>query len=121
MQGKYSTLPASELGADAVIQAFDPGMQGGRAIAELLLGRIEPSGRLPLSVPRHAGQLPVHRSQVRGLHGRLRRGPQLRDGVLLGTDNPESRCHVPGRTDCPGSTVKTVDHRASAAPQLWGG
>ncbi|WP_443080458.1 glycoside hydrolase family 3 C-terminal domain-containing protein [Streptomyces sp. SP18BB07] len=93
MQGKYSTLPASELGEDAVIQAFNPGMQGGRAIAELLLGRIEPSGRLPLSVPRPAGQLPLYRSQVRGLHGPLRRGPRLRAGALLGTDSPESR-HV---------------------------
>ncbi|MFF0014728.1 glycoside hydrolase family 3 C-terminal domain-containing protein [Streptomyces sp. NPDC005374] len=51
LQGRPSTLPASEHGADAIVQAFTPGMRGGRAIAELLLGRIEPSGRLPLSIP----------------------------------------------------------------------
>ncbi|MFI1035493.1 glycoside hydrolase family 3 N-terminal domain-containing protein [Streptomyces sp. NPDC020951] len=69
IQGKPSTLPASALAADAIVQAFNPGMQGGRAIAELLLGHIEPSGRLPISVPRHAGQLPVYYNQVRGQHG----------------------------------------------------
>ncbi|MFF4056182.1 glycoside hydrolase family 3 C-terminal domain-containing protein [Streptomyces sp. NPDC001668] len=69
-QGKLSTLPASELCADAIERTFAPRMQGGRAIAELLLGRIEPSGRLPLSVPRPAGQLPVYDGQVRGHHVR---------------------------------------------------
>ena len=44
-------------------------MQGGRAIAELILGLIEPTGRLPISFPRHAGQLPVYYNQVRGQHG----------------------------------------------------
>ena len=44
-------------------------MRGGRAIAELVLGLIEPSGRLPISVPRHVGQQPVFYNQVRGQHG----------------------------------------------------
>jgi beta-glucosidase len=55
--------------AAAIIEAFDPGMQGGRAIAELLTGVIGPSGRLPISLPRHAGQLPVNYNSVRGQHG----------------------------------------------------
>ncbi len=45
-QSKPSTLPESALNAAALIEAFNPGMRGGRAIAELLLGLIEPSGRL---------------------------------------------------------------------------
>nr|BFE61377.1 glycoside hydrolase family 3 N-terminal domain-containing protein [Dactylosporangium thailandense] len=69
VQGKPSTLPASAERAAAVIAAFNPGMQGGRAIAELLLGEIEPSGRLPISFARHAGQLPVYYNQLRGQHG----------------------------------------------------
>jgi beta-glucosidase len=69
ISGKPLVLPDSALRADALIQAFSPGMQGGRAIAELLLGQIEPSGRLPISVPRHAGQLPVFYNTVRGQHG----------------------------------------------------
>ena len=44
-------------------------MRGGRAVAELVLGHIEPTGRLPLSVPRHVGQQPTYYNQVRGQHG----------------------------------------------------
>ena len=69
IHSKPSTLPASVMEASAIIEAFNPGMQGGRAIAELVLGLIEPSGRLPITVPRHAGQLPVFYNQIRGQHG----------------------------------------------------
>jgi beta-glucosidase len=62
-------LPPAALEASALIEAFNPGMQGGRAIAELVLGLVEPRGRLPISVPRHVGQLPVFYNQVRGQHG----------------------------------------------------
>ena len=64
VQSKPSTLPASALGA-AIIEAFNPGMRGGRAVAELIFGHIEPSGRLPLSFARHVGQQPVYYNQVR--------------------------------------------------------
>jgi beta-glucosidase len=69
INSKPSVLPPSALGAAAIIQAFNPGMRGGRAIAELVLGLIEPSGRMPLSVPRHVGQQPVYYNQIRGQHG----------------------------------------------------
>ena len=69
IQSKPSALPASLLNAAAVIEAFNPGMQGGRAIAELVLGLIEPVGRLPISFARHVGQLPVYYNQIRGQHG----------------------------------------------------
>ena len=44
----------------AVVEAWLPGEQGGRAVAEVLFGDVNPSGRLPVTVPRHAGQLPVY-------------------------------------------------------------
>jgi beta-glucosidase len=44
--------------AAAILMAFYPGEQGGAAIARLLLGRANPSGKLPFTVPRDAGQLP---------------------------------------------------------------
>ncbi|WUV94369.1 glycoside hydrolase family 3 C-terminal domain-containing protein [Streptomyces canus] len=69
LQSKPSTLPDSVLNAAALIEAFNPGMRGGRAIAELLLGLTEPSGRLPVSFARHVGQQPVFYNQVRGQHG----------------------------------------------------
>jgi beta-glucosidase len=69
IQSKPSVLPESVLRAAAIIEAFNPGMAGGTAIAELVLGLIEPTGRLPISFPRHAGQLPVYYNQLRGQHG----------------------------------------------------
>ncbi|MEU8813003.1 glycoside hydrolase family 3 N-terminal domain-containing protein [Actinoplanes sp. NPDC048796] len=69
VQSKPSVLPESALDAAAIIQAFNPGMRGGRAVAELVLGLIEPSGRLPLSVARHVGQQPVYYNTIRGQHG----------------------------------------------------
>jgi beta-glucosidase len=69
LNSKPCVLPESALNAAAIIQAFNPGMRGGQAIAELVLGLIEPSGRMPLSVPRHVGQQPVYYNQIRGQHG----------------------------------------------------
>jgi beta-glucosidase len=69
LNGKPAALPPSVLDAAAIVQAFNPGMRGGRALAELLLGHIEPSGRMPLSAARHVGQQPVYYNQLRGQHG----------------------------------------------------
>ena len=43
----------------AIVEAWLPGELGGRAIAEVLFGDCNPSGKLPVTVPRHAGQLPA--------------------------------------------------------------
>ncbi|MBA3906167.1 MAG: glycoside hydrolase family 3 C-terminal domain-containing protein [Pseudonocardiales bacterium] len=69
ISSKPLVLPPSALDAAAIIYAFNPGMRGGRAIAELALGLIEPSGRLPISFARHAGQQPTYYNQIRGQHG----------------------------------------------------
>ena len=69
LASKPLVLPQSAAHAAAVIWAANPGMQGGRAIAELLAGRIEPSGRLPISFARHVGQQPTYYNQIRGQHG----------------------------------------------------
>ena len=69
LDSKPCVLPPSALGAAAIVQAFNPGMRGGQAVAELVLGLIEPTGRMPLSVPRHVGQQPVNYNQIRGQHG----------------------------------------------------
>ncbi|MFT3834338.1 MAG: glycoside hydrolase family 3 N-terminal domain-containing protein [Micropruina sp.] len=69
MASKPLVLPPSALDAAALVWVAIPGMQGGRAIAELLLGQIEPSGRLPISFARHVGQQPSYYNQVRGQHG----------------------------------------------------
>lgn len=82
MSSKPQVLPASVIGANGVVVdesaadgvaallwAPSPGMRGGRAIAEIVLGVTDPSGRLPITFPRHAGQLPVYYNQIRGQHG----------------------------------------------------
>ncbi|KAI1490159.1 glycoside hydrolase family 3 protein [Biscogniauxia mediterranea] len=44
----------------AVLSAFFPGQSGGQAIADVLFGTASPGGRMPVTVPRHVGQLPVY-------------------------------------------------------------
>ncbi|KAI0542187.1 glycoside hydrolase family 3 protein [Xylaria digitata] len=44
----------------AVLSAFFPGQAGGQAIADVLFGKANPGGRMPVSVPRHVGQLPIY-------------------------------------------------------------
>ena len=46
--------------ANALLTAYYPGEQGGTAIADVIFGDYNPAGRLPVSVPRHVGQLPVY-------------------------------------------------------------
>lgn len=42
---------------DALVQAWEPGMYGGQAIAEILYGKVNPSAKLPVTIPRSVGQI----------------------------------------------------------------
>lgn len=44
----------------AILDAWYPGQEGGHAVADVLFGDYNPAGRLPISVPKHVGQLPVY-------------------------------------------------------------
>ncbi|MGK3944616.1 glycoside hydrolase family 3 N-terminal domain-containing protein [Streptomyces caeruleatus] len=57
VQGRPHVVPDT---GSALLTAWYPGPWGGEAIAEVLLGLAEPTGRLPVSVPRSAAQLPVY-------------------------------------------------------------
>ncbi|MGW4921597.1 glycoside hydrolase family 3 N-terminal domain-containing protein [Streptomyces parvulus] len=59
VQGRPHALPEFEAPVRAVLSAWYPGPRGGRAVAQVLFGDAEPRGRLPVSVPRSAAQLPV--------------------------------------------------------------
>jgi beta-glucosidase len=72
LAGKPYALGAAAEESAAVVYAFLAGQLGAQAVAEVLTGAVNPSGRLPVGVPRHSGGLPAtylspklgHRSQV---------------------------------------------------------
>jgi beta-glucosidase len=61
--GRPLVLPWLAEKADALIAAWFPGSQAGNAIADVLNGRVSPSGRTPMSWPRAIGQVPIHFGQ----------------------------------------------------------
>jgi beta-glucosidase len=69
VNSKPLVLPPSVKRAGAILEGFNPGMEGGRAVAEAVLGQLNPSGKLTISFPVHVGQQPVFYNQVRGQHG----------------------------------------------------
>jgi beta-glucosidase len=64
--------------ADALLECWYAGEQGGHAIADILFGRASPGGKLPVTIPRSVGQLPVF----------YRRKPSARRGYLFDTTEP---------------------------------
>jgi beta-glucosidase len=58
----------------AILEAWLPGEKGGQTVAETLFGEINPSGKLAVTVPRHAGQLPVYYNYKKSKRHWLRQG-----------------------------------------------
>jgi len=44
----------------ALVEAWEPGERGGTAVADVLFGDYNPSGRLPITIPRSSAQLPAY-------------------------------------------------------------
>lgn len=57
--GRPYAIPELAERANAILQAWIPGEEGGMAIAEALFGEINPGGKLPITFPRSVGQVPV--------------------------------------------------------------
>jgi beta-glucosidase-like glycosyl hydrolase len=66
VQGRAYTLPEVVKNAAAIVVSPYGGPFGPNAVAEVLFGAINPSGKLPYSIPRHTGQIPVYHHQKAG-------------------------------------------------------
>ena len=60
IQGRPLNMNWVHENAEALLTAWYPGEEGGAAIADVLFGNYNPSGRLPISIPRSVGQIPVY-------------------------------------------------------------
>ena len=80
---KPLAIPEIADGAEALLVAFRPGQATGDAVAAVLCGDAEPLGRLPITFPRHVGQLPVAYDFHPASHGKV-----YVDDATLGYDRP---------------------------------
>lgn len=69
--------------AKAILMAWYPGQEGGQAIAEILTGKISPSGKLPISIERKWEDNPVHGSYYENLKAEIKR-VDYSEGVFVG-------------------------------------
>ena len=92
-QGRAYVLPESLRAARAVVVASYGGPAGPAAVAEVLFGVVNPSGKLPYSIPAHPGQIPVYHHQLAGSGQRMSLPPG-RDNLYL--DSPAAPAWVFG-------------------------
>jgi beta-glucosidase len=60
LNGRPLAIPGIVATVPAILEGFYLGQEGGTAVAEALFGEVNPGGKLPISFPRHVGQLPVY-------------------------------------------------------------
>ena len=80
MAGRPLTISNEVQKSDAVLYAWHPGTMGGPAIANILFGKAVPSGKLPITFPHNAGQIPMYYNHLNT--GRPSNGKEFQiDGI----------------------------------------
>lgn len=98
--GRMFAVPQLAGCAPALLAAFVPGEEGGHGIADVLCGKTDASGRLPVSLLHHAGQIPLHSGQ------------KWAAGNAMGRFTPD---HI----DAPAEPLFPFGHGLSYARFLW--
>ena len=81
VSGRVHTLGSVAAVANALLWSPLPGEEGGHGIADVLTGAVNPSGRLPVTLPRHVGQLPLHHDMRAGGSERVLRRLSRQPGL----------------------------------------
>lgn len=91
LSGRPLTLPEESELCDAILFCFHSGTMGGPAVANLLTGKVNPSGKLPVTMPRMVGQVPIyyaHKNTGRPTEGEI----MLMDQIPLEAGQTSTGC-----------------------------
>ncbi len=64
MNGRPLTIDWLASHAPALLESWFPGTEGGNAVADVLFGKVDPGGKLPMSFPRDVGQIPISYNEL---------------------------------------------------------
>ena len=125
IQGRPYEMADIDACSDGIFCCFYPGPAGGTALARLIFGEAAPAGRLPVSLPDRAGQLPVYYNYKDSYQGmRYCDGARPRYAFGGGLTYTRFACELlsPPREDRPAldfTLRNTGERRACAVPQLY--
>jgi len=88
MSGRPLTLEEENSLADAILQVWHPGVEAGNAIADVLFGDYNPSGKLTMTFPRNVGQIPIY--YAHRTTGRPQEGDEFQKFKSNYLDSPNS-------------------------------
>jgi beta-glucosidase len=111
INGRPLTIGKLANGASALIEAWYPGEQGGHAVADVLFGKVNPGGKLPVTFPASVGELPAwynrHPSADKVPYVEGKRAPLFPFGFGLSYTSFEvSEPRLPAATLKAGETVR---------------